>query len=114
MVVPVTGGGAARNEATIPAPLLRPLQLGATSRDEMAQSLHKLAGFDWRAPAFTTVRGRQNHRAVEIAAQLTTSVLHLLVDSPSVKMLGRGEWKTRRTLRIRVEGIANTTGVLQC
>lgn len=62
----------------------------------MAQSLLKLAGLDWQLPDFSTVSRRQKHLAVTIEAQATTTGLHLLVDSTDIKMLGEGEWKTKK------------------
>lgn len=62
----------------------------------MAQSLLKLAGLDWQVPDFSTVSRRQKHLAVSIEARLTTTGLHLLVDSTGIKMLGEGEWKSKK------------------
>ena len=62
----------------------------------MAQSLLKLAGLDWQVHDFSTVRRRQKHLSVTIGAQPTTTGLHLLVDSTGIKMLGEGEWKTKK------------------
>ena len=62
----------------------------------MAQSLLKLAGLDWQVPDFSTVSRRQKHLAVTIEAQATTTGLQLLVDSTGIKMLGEGEWKTKK------------------
>ncbi|ATD61548.1 IS5/IS1182 family transposase [Janthinobacterium svalbardensis] len=62
----------------------------------MAQSLLKLAGLDWEVPDFSTVSRRQKHLAVTIEARPTTTGLHLLVDSTGIKMLGEGEWKTKK------------------
>jgi hypothetical protein len=63
----------------------------------MAQSLLKLAGLDWQVPDFSTVSRRQKHLSVTIGAQPTTTTgLHLLVDSTGIKMLGEGEWKTKK------------------
>jgi hypothetical protein len=62
----------------------------------MAQSLLELAGLDWRVPDFSTVSRRQKDLAVTIGAQPTTAGLHLLVDSTGIKMLGEGEWKTKK------------------
>ncbi|QJE03650.1 IS5 family transposase (plasmid) [Massilia forsythiae] len=62
----------------------------------MAQSLLKLAGVDWQVPDFSTVSRRQKHLSVMIEAQPTTTRLHLLVDSTGIKMLGEGEWKTKK------------------
>src|SRR5471030_1312848 len=66
----------------------------------MAQSLLKLAGLDWEVPDFSTVSRCQKYLAVEISANATTTGLHLLVDSTGIKMLGEGEWKTKRFCRI--------------
>jgi hypothetical protein len=62
----------------------------------MAQSLLKLAGLDWQVPDFSTVSRRQKHLSVTIGAQPTTTGLHLLVNSTGIKMLGEGEWKTKK------------------
>ena len=62
----------------------------------MAQSLLELAGLDWRVPDFSTVSRRQKDLSVTIEAQPTTTGLHLLVDSTGIKMLGEGEWKTKK------------------
>ena len=62
----------------------------------ITQSLLRLAGLDWQVPDFSTVSRRQKHLAVIIGAPLTTTGLHLLVDSTGIKMLGEGEWKTNK------------------
>jgi hypothetical protein len=62
----------------------------------MTQSLLELARLDWRVPDFSTVSRRQKHLSVTIGAQATTTGLHLLVDSTGIKMLGEGEWKTKK------------------
>lgn len=62
----------------------------------MAQSLLKLAGLEWQVPDFSTVSRRQKHLAVTIKAHTTTTGVHLLVDSTGIKMLGEGEWKTKK------------------
>lgn len=62
----------------------------------MTQSLLELARLDWRVPDFSTVSRRQKHLSVTIGAQPTTTGLHLLVDSTGIKMLGEGEWKTKK------------------
>jgi len=103
----------------------------------MAQSLLELAGLDWQVPDFSTVSRRQKILSVTIGAHPTTTGLHLLVDSTGIKMLGEGEWKTRKhgadyrrqwrkvhlgidaaTLEIRaIEVIDNATGdapILPC
>ena len=60
----------------------------------MAQSLLKFAGVDRQVPDFSTVSRRQKHLSVTIAAQPTTTGLHLLVDSTGIKLLDEGECKT--------------------
>src|SRR5471032_463661 len=62
----------------------------------MAQSLLKLAGLDWEVPDFSTVSRRQKYLSLEISANATTTGLQLLVDSTGIKMLGEGEWKTKK------------------
>lgn len=62
----------------------------------MTQSLLKLAGFDWPVPDYSTVSRRQKTLQVAIGAVPTTTGLHLLVDSTGIKMLGEGEWKTKK------------------
>jgi hypothetical protein len=62
----------------------------------MAQSLLKPAGLDWEVPDFSTVSRWQKHLAVTITANTTTTALHLLVDITGIKMLGEGEWKTKK------------------
>jgi hypothetical protein len=62
----------------------------------VARSLLKLVGLDWQVPDFSTVSRHQKHLSVTIAAQPTTTGLHLLVDSTGIKMLGEGEWKTKK------------------
>jgi len=63
----------------------------------MAQSLLKLSGLSWQVPDFSTVSRRQKHLSVTIGMQPTTTTgLHLLVDSTGIKMLGEGEWKTKK------------------
>jgi hypothetical protein len=45
------------------------------------QSVLALSGLDWQAPDYST---------------MSRGGLHLLVDSTGIKMLGEGEWKTRK------------------
>jgi len=63
---------------------------------DMTQSLLELARLDWRVPDFSTVSRRQKHLSVTIGAQPTTTGLDLLVDTMGIKMLGEGEWKTKK------------------
>lgn len=62
----------------------------------MTQSLLRLAGLDWPVPDYSTVSRRQKTLQVAIGAVPTTTGLHLLVDSTGIKMLGEGEWKTKK------------------
>jgi hypothetical protein len=62
----------------------------------MTQSLLHLAGLDWPVPDYSTVSRRQKTLQVAIDAAPTTTGLHLLVDSTGIKMLGEGEWKTKK------------------
>ena len=62
----------------------------------MTQSLLSLAGLDWSVPDYSTVSRRQKTLQVVIGAVPTTTGLHLLVDSTGIKMLGEGEWKTKK------------------
>ena len=47
-------------------------------------------------PDYSTVSRRQKTLQVAIGAALTTTGLNLLVDSIGIKMLGDGEWKTKK------------------
>ena len=58
--------------------------------------LLRLAGLDWPVPDYSTVSRRQKTLQVAIGAVPTTTGLHLLVDSTGIKMLGEGEWKTKK------------------
>jgi hypothetical protein len=62
----------------------------------MTQSLLHLAGLDWPVPDYSTVSRRQKTLQVAIGAAPTTTGLHLLADSTDIKMLGEGEWKTKK------------------
>ena len=62
----------------------------------MTQSLLQLAGLDWSVPDCSTVSRRQKTLRVAIEVMPTKTGLHLLVDSTGIKMLGEGEWKTKK------------------
>ena len=62
----------------------------------MTQSLLQLAGLDWPVPDYSTVSRRQKTLRVAIEVVPTKTGLHLLVDSTGIKMLGEGEWKTKK------------------
>ena len=60
------------------------------------ESLLKLAKLDWTVPDYSTVCRRQKALPVVITARPSMAGLHLLIDSTGVKMLGEGEWKTKK------------------
>ncbi len=62
----------------------------------MVQSLLKLAGLDWATPDYTTLCKRQRELKVQISYRPSRAGLHLLVDSTGLKMMGEGEWKTKK------------------
>ncbi len=62
----------------------------------MVGSLLKLAGLNWPVPDYSTLSRRQKTLQVKIPYRSKTSGLHLLVDSTGIKMLGEGEWKTKK------------------
>ncbi|MEN3032949.1 IS5 family transposase, partial [Chromobacterium amazonense] len=47
-------------------------------------------------PDYSTVCRRQKHLQVAIPCRPSTTGLHLLIDSTGIKMLGEGEWKTKK------------------
>lgn len=51
---------------------------------------------DWQAPDYSTMSRREKRLQVQITARPSRGGLHLLVDSTGIKMLGEGEWKTRK------------------
>lgn len=62
----------------------------------LVESLLNLSGLDWPVPDFSTVSRRQKRLQVAIPYRGKNDALHLLVDSTGVKMLGEGEWKTKK------------------
>ncbi len=62
----------------------------------MVASLLKLSGLDWSTPDYSTLCRRQQRLQVCISYRPNPKGLHLLVDSTGVKMLGEGEWKTKK------------------
>ena len=62
----------------------------------LTQSLLRLAGLDWPAPDYTTLCRRQKGLSVDLGGRSSSGGLHLLVDSTGIKMMGEGEWKTRK------------------
>ena len=62
----------------------------------MVQSMLSLAGLNWPAPDYSTICRRQKSLNISIPYRPSTSGLHLLIDSTGIKMLGEGEWKTKK------------------
>ena len=62
----------------------------------LVASLLKLAKLDWPVPDYTTLCRRQKTLTVSLSGRASASGLHLLVDSTGIKMMGEGEWKTRK------------------
>lgn len=55
-----------------------------------------MAGLDWPVPDYTTLCRRQQTLRVNLGGRPNAGGLHLLVDSTGIKMMGEGEWKTRK------------------
>jgi hypothetical protein len=62
----------------------------------LVASLLKLADLDWAVPDYTTLCRRQKTLPVMLGGRPSSGGLHLLVDSTGIKMMGEGEWKTRK------------------
>lgn len=62
----------------------------------LTQSLLRMAGLDWPAPDYTTLCRRQKSLSVDLGGRPNAGGLHLLVDSTGIKMMGEGEWRTRK------------------
>jgi IS5 family transposase len=62
----------------------------------MVEGLLQLAHLDWKVPDSSTISRRQKTLKVIIPARQSQGGLHLLVDSTGIKMLGEGEWKTKK------------------
>lgn len=62
----------------------------------LVESLLKLAGLDWPVPDYTTICRRQKTLNIALGGRPSSGGLHLLVDSTGIKMMGEGEWKTRK------------------
>lgn len=68
----------------------------AASGDGRVANLLKMAKLDWPVPDYTTLCRRQKALAVPNGGRASAGGLHLLVDSTGIKMMGEGEWKTRK------------------
>jgi hypothetical protein len=62
----------------------------------LVASLLQLAKLDWPVPDYTTLCRRQKTSTVALGGRPSSGGLHLLVDSTGIKMMGEGEWKTRK------------------
>lgn len=62
----------------------------------LVASLLKLADLDWPVPDYTTLCRRQKTLPVALGGRPSSGGLRLLVDSTGIKMMGEGEWKTRK------------------
>jgi hypothetical protein len=62
----------------------------------MVSSLLKMAKLDWPVPDYSTLSRRQKDLEVVIPYRPASGGLNLLVDSTGVKILGEGEWKTKK------------------
>jgi len=62
----------------------------------MVESLLQLANLDWPVPDYSTLSRRQKDLTVLIPARKSQAGLQLLVDSTGIKILGEGEWKTKK------------------
>jgi len=62
----------------------------------LGAGLLKLADLDWPVPDYTTLCRRQKTLPVALGGRPSSGGLHLLVDSTGIKMMGEGEWKTRK------------------
>ena len=56
----------------------------------------ELAKLDWPVPNYTTLCRGQKTLTVSLSGRASAGGLHLLVDSTGIKMMGEGEWKTRK------------------
>lgn len=73
-----------------------PVQLAVAAGYGDAAESDQADRLNWPVPAYSTVSRRQKTLQVAIEVAQTTTGLHLLVDSTGVKMLGEGEWKTKK------------------
>jgi hypothetical protein len=70
--------------------------LGLRQTIGFVESLVKIANLDWSVPDYSTLSRRQKSLIVNIPARQNPNGLHLLVDSTGIKILGEGEWKTKK------------------
>ena len=60
------------------------------------QSFISLSGLNWTAADYSTLCRRQKHIEITIIYQKSSDVLHLLIDSTGLKLLGEGEWRYKK------------------
>ena len=60
------------------------------------EGLLKLAKLDWPVPDFSTLCRRPKDLSVPIPCRPGSGALHLLIDSTGIKVMGEGEWSTRK------------------
>lgn len=92
------GRPAIYSDAAVQCCLTMKVLLGLPLRQTQGfvQSVLALSGLGWTAPDYSTVSRRQKRLEVQITARPSRGGLHLLVESTGIKMLGEGEWKTRK------------------
>ena len=55
-----------------------------------------MAGLQLPCPHYSTLSRRAKTIKVDLKVKRTDEPIHLLVDSPGIKVAGEGEWKTRK------------------
>jgi hypothetical protein len=71
-------------------------QLPLRQTTGLVSRLLKVIGLNWAVPDFSTLSRRQKYLKVRIPYRRNAQGLHLLVDSTGIKILGEGEWKTKK------------------
>ena len=92
------GGQPVYSEAAIQACLTIKVVFGLPLRQMtgFVSSLLKLADLDWPAPDFVALCRRQKTLVVQLSYRDAGRPLHLLIDSTSIKVRGKGEWHARK------------------
>lgn len=62
----------------------------------LVASLLRLAKLDWPVPDYTLLCRHQKSLSVDLGGRPNSGGLHLPIDSTGIKMIGEGEWKTRK------------------
>ena len=71
-------------------------QLPLKQTTGLIQSIIQLSHLAWDTPDFSTICRRQKQIKISLTPIKTNKPIHLLVDSTGIKMLGEGEWKTKK------------------